>query len=444
MVDPISTGANVADALLRRGVAVVAVTSGPAPVDLPIDATLRTDYAVSLVWDEQNSCALLPTLRSLPFALLSVLIGSEMGILCGDYLAAALGLPGNSVQGSDARRNKWNMQEKVRKMGLRAPRQACAGEWGTVMQFLQQINHSDSVCSCSTEDQTFTAPIVLKPTRSAGSDHIFKVHTLTEARSAFNSILCERNVFGRKNREVVCQEFLEGKEYVVDAVSKNGVHKIIALWEYDKRSVVVEDATGVGPPTVHDFVYFGQASMSGQTKIAKEVVEYTLKVLDALEICHGASHAEIIFTTSGPCLVEVGARPQGCEGTFIPLADACWGYNQVGALVASVIAPEEFDALPMVCGEEKQAGFKVDFVCGRSGKLKQINHLDKISQLASFLRFDLLPALGNRMRVTIDCFTSCGSVSLVHPEREVLMQDVETIREMEKTMWVVEEEAGQA
>lgn len=30
---------------------------------------------------------------------------------------------------------------------------------------------------------------------------------------------------------------IAGKEYVVDQVSKDGVHKIVAIWEYDKRQI---------------------------------------------------------------------------------------------------------------------------------------------------------------------------------------------------------------
>jgi hypothetical protein len=443
VVDPVSTGANVADALLRRGVAVIAVTSGPAPVDLPVDAALRTDYAVSLTWDETSPSALLSTLLSLPYRIQSVLIGSELGIACGDSLSSQLGLPSNGVEGSEARRDKWSMQEKVRKAGLRAPKQACAREWSEVVEFLQQQQSDGSSSTTLGMDEILAHPIVLKPLRSAGSDQIFKVHTVSQASAAFAAIMGRENVFGCKNDAVLVQEFLEGKEYIVDTVSKDGVHKVVALWEYDKRSIIVQEKH---ESKVHDFVYYGQASMSGTTPLARSLVDYTLLVLSALDIRHGAAHCELILAPhggGGPCLVEVGARPQGCEGTFIPVAKRCWGCDQVGALVSSAIAPEEFDALPMICGEELEAGFKVDFVAQTEGKLKRIDHLEEIAQLESFLRFDLLPALGSRMRVTVDCFTSCGSVSLVHRERAALMKDVERVREMEKTMWIVEEEEEQ-
>lgn len=51
-------------------------------------------------------------------------------------------------------------------------------------------------------------------------------------------------------------EYLDGKEYVVDSVSRDGVHRICAIWEYDKRAV-----NGA------NFVYFGMELKSSTGKV---------------------------------------------------------------------------------------------------------------------------------------------------------------------------------
>lgn len=76
--------------------------------------------------------------------------------------------------------------------------------------------------------------MVLKPVRSAGTENVFFVSSLTEARRAFKAILGEANLFGERNDKVLAQEFLQGQEYVVDCVSKGGIHKCVAIWAYDK------------------------------------------------------------------------------------------------------------------------------------------------------------------------------------------------------------------
>ena len=56
------------------------------------------------------------------------------------------------------------------------------------------------------------------------------------------------------------QEYLRGDEYVVDTVSRDGEHKVVALWRYDKRAAN-------GAPVV----YFGMELIAlGQDEIAAE------------------------------------------------------------------------------------------------------------------------------------------------------------------------------
>ena len=81
---------------------------------------------------------------------------------------------------------------------------------------------------------------------------------------------------------------------------------------------------------------------------AQEMIKYADAVLDALEITQGPSHMEVfadskshrghyfpaqvkclfvqvMYTSTGPCLVEVGSRCQGGEGTWITIVEECIG-----------------------------------------------------------------------------------------------------------------------
>ena len=111
-----------------------------------------------------------------------------------------------------------------------------------------------------------------------------------------------------RNDSVLVQEFLSGKEYVIDQVSKDGIHKLCALWEYDKRQV-----NGAA------FVYHGSKLLDPSNSVGQELIAYASNVLDALSISHGPSHMECIFTNTGPCLVEVGSRCQGGNLSFFLL-----------------------------------------------------------------------------------------------------------------------------
>lgn len=93
------------------------------------------------------------------------------------------------------------------------------------------------------------------------------------------------------------QEYLLGTEYIIDHVSCDGVHKTTMLWMYDFQ--IVNESR----------VCVAQQPISSDTFIGKALIEYTRNCLDALRVCNGASHTEVMWTSSGPCLVEVRRVP---------------------------------------------------------------------------------------------------------------------------------------
>ena len=122
---------------------------------------------------------------------------------------------------------------------------------------------------------------MLKPTDSAGSDGVKLCHSMEEAREHFHHLLTVEAVNGGYNTQVLCPEFLRGKEYVVDHVSRDGVHKTMAVWVYDKR-----------PRNGSQFVYFGMWPVDPESDEARVLIPYTRGVLDALGMAHGVSSEE--------------------------------------------------------------------------------------------------------------------------------------------------------
>lgn len=93
------------------------------------------------------------------------------------------------------------------------------------------------------------------------------------------------NGLGSVNEGALVMEYLDGTEYVVDSVSRDGVHRICAIWEYDKRRV-----NGA------NFVYFGMELRSSAAGVAEcEVVKYARSVLDAMGIENGPGHMEVRY-----------------------------------------------------------------------------------------------------------------------------------------------------
>ena len=147
-----------------------------------------------------------------PFELVSVLAGGDRGVDFADALSETLGLMTNGTYIPN-RRDKKIQQELAKAAGLRSVRQAGGTEFHQVEAFLRK--------------EPF--PVVLKPIESSGSDGVKLCYTFEEAKEHFDVIMSSTMVDGGPNTGVLAQEFLRGKEYIVDHVSRNGVHKVCTV-----------------------------------------------------------------------------------------------------------------------------------------------------------------------------------------------------------------------
>ena len=150
---------------------------------------------------------------------------------------------------------------------------------------------------------------------------------------------------------------------MVDQVSKDGVHKIVCIWEYDKRLV-----NGAA------FVYFGMKLCRSDTPKSQELISYASKVLDALGIMQGPSHMEVMYNPhpdpkqgGGPCLVEVGSRCHGGEGTWLPIVNDSIGYSQVSITADVYLNGPLFDQINPIQYPFVKYGMDCDMVSRSSG-----------------------------------------------------------------------------
>lgn len=126
----------------------------------------------------------------------------------------------------------------------------------------------------------------------------------------------------------------------MDSISYHGAHRATCLWRYDKR-----------PTNDAAFVYYGLRLFETPDRAREEALAaYAHACLDALGIRSGFSHAEVMWLEGEdrPCLVEVGARPHGGEGTFVALTEAPIGYNQLSVALDLIEDAGALDALPAI------------------------------------------------------------------------------------------------
>jgi biotin carboxylase len=246
----------------------------------------------------------------------------RVGVELADELSERMGLRTNGTALSEARRNKFVMGETIRAAGIRAVKQLRASTWPEIAAFMDDWRPDPF-------------KVIVKPLDSAGSDDVTLCLNMADVQAAFGNIIGKVNCLGLVNRNLLVQEFLEGQEYVVDMVSRDGVHKVAAIWAYDRR-----------PANGASFVCFGQRLLTAADEHCADLISYMKRVLDALRIRNGPTHGEVKWFKNEPVLVEVGARCHGGDGLWVNMASECFGYNQAEVAMFSYLFPDEFNAIP--------------------------------------------------------------------------------------------------
>ncbi|CAE7241682.1 ddaF [Symbiodinium natans] len=409
LVDPYSTGAMLAPELDLRGYAVIALWTkecGENRGHLPKAAKGFPEKFLAEV-DEQDTLAL--TADALRKAAncsepLALICGGETGVKVADALSEHMGLRGNTTKGGMAnRRDKQVQQDAVKAFGLRSVRSVCGRAWEEVKDFAE----------------TEVLPMIVKPVESAGSDGVKLCHSLAEVEEHFQLLMTSQRKCGAQGAAVLLQEYLKGTEYIVDHVSRDGVHKTTMVWVYDRRP-----ANGAG------FVCFGQQCVLPDSPVAQELIAYTRGCLDALRITDGATHTEVMMTETGPCLVEVNSRCHGAAGSWMPLARAMTGYTQVDACVDAFLSAEAFERLPDVPPPFLASGQVSMLVSYHEGQV-EATQFQKVRELQSVVFLEENLHAGHRVEKTIDVFSLVGMCVLVHSDPVVLASDLDCIRQME-------------
>ena len=157
--------------------------------------TLIVEHNISDPDQDRAIAQTLDAIRSQGAPVLAIIAGAEMGVDLADRLAARFGTRNNGEEKTEARRNKFLMQECIREAGVRAVKQQLCTTEDEVRAFYATL-------FATTETP---AKCVVKPNQSAGSDSIFMCESVEATIEAFNLINGTDNIMGGMNYGALCQ-----------------------------------------------------------------------------------------------------------------------------------------------------------------------------------------------------------------------------------------------
>jgi biotin carboxylase len=403
IVDPLSSGIELAPTFKARGIPAIAVTL--TTEEWPeFGSKMQASDFIAVIPDQPGIADIIRK-----YDPIAIIPGTEEGIALAERLSEIL-TPhlANDPKKSLHRSHKSFMQQALQDAGVPALKTLHTSSLAEAADWIQANGLGDS-------------PLILKPATSSGSEMVFHIEAGTDWKKAFHHILNEPSVVsGNKNETVVIQEQAIGTEYAVGTMSAAGKHYLVHLIKYNKTS-------GGDRKTVYDHVEF----VPYDKNILGDLFEYTQKSLDALGVRWGATHTEIMLTKNGPRLIESSARMIG--GPVVGFARAATGSSQADKLVEIYV---DGDVL------QKEYVFKKTVVpvflkAVNQGTVANIEVFNEASDLSTLLYKYVWIKNGQSVPQTIDYLTAIGIIAL-SGDRDAIFQDYIKIRAIESKLVITE------
>ncbi|MFE9094095.1 ATP-grasp domain-containing protein [Streptomyces sp. NPDC007264] len=139
---------------------------------------------------------------------------------------------------------------------------------------------------------------VVKPVSGAGSAGVARVTAGSDLAGAFDR--AGGSYLGLANPGVLVEEFIEGTQFSVEAVSERGEHEVVAITR--KYS---------DPATFVELGHVSPAELPEERR--REIHACVASVLDALGVTFGVTHTEVVLASAGPRVIETHVRMGGDE-----------------------------------------------------------------------------------------------------------------------------------
>ena len=330
----------------------------------------------------------------------SVNISDEIAMkLCSKYA--------NSPSTSFQRMNKYEMQEAVRKAGLRATMQ-------------HKIPHAWLSQKDIEELKKFHFPVIVKPMEASGSLGVKVCATIEDIQLTLKEVSGKKTPLGSEVLGVVVQELLKGDEYIVDSISLQGNHLNTCVFRYGK--------------TLHHQIpiYRYVDVLNFESKEAKLCSEYIQKSLRAIGLNNGLSHAELFLSPEGACLVEINPRVSGLYGFLNHVARCVFGMNQVDVL-AEIIKDKE--AMLAFISKQFKARCHSRIIIVQNFHPKTLDEFNSKSLLQSLVSYDQHQSFiqaGQEHSGAKVLSDAIAYISLVHSNPKQIEEDSQKIWHWEK------------
>lgn len=223
-----------------------------------------------------------------------ITLASDMPMRTVAKVASSLGLVGISEETAMKATNKILMREALAKNKVPIPEFHKVSNEAEFYESVKNINSKGFRCIVKPADNSGSRGVDLL--ENYDHDTLAKVYEYSKKYS--------------RSGDIIVEEYMEGQEVSVETLSENGNCHVLQI----------TDKITTGSPY---FVEMGHSQPSQLSeKIQKEIINVAIAANRAIGITNGPSHTEIMVTSTGAKVVEIGARLGGDNITthLVPLS----------------------------------------------------------------------------------------------------------------------------
>lgn len=284
------------------------------------------------------------------------------------YIAEQLGLNGIGTEKAELFTNKSKMREFCESIGFSSPEYLVARSLEEAEAFLTQLD----------------TPIVIKPLDSQASRGVKIINGIDELRENFNSTLsCSRN-----DAAVLCERYVNGREFTVDGYFINGVHHTLAISKkhhYKHNKSIASELFFATDDEQYDY-----------DLLRKE----NDRLMNASGIPFGLTHCEYKIENGKYFLIEMAARG---GGTYISslIVPSLSGVDNYEILIKQALGEE----IPQVVdskGDYENMILKfldpLAFTTEQNKVIKAIKGIEEVKKIPGIIHFELELSPGDHIQ----------------------------------------------
>ena len=314
------------------------------------------------------------------------------------YVSEKMGLRGIGYETALKFTDKYEMRKAAKEAGVGCPQFTKVFSLEEVIDFAGKIGY----------------PLMIKPTDSSGSRGVTKINNIEELAANFElSKKCS------STGAVIVEEFITGKEYLVDGFAMN--NKYINLDVGEKEYFDVPDIF------VSKMCIFSSAAKE-PNRIEKMVLEANKKVVSSIGLEFGITHAEYLYCEKDDkvYLVEVAARG---GGVFLSshITPSATGFNTNKALIEYVVDGKNVDIEEIELDKKVSAWMCFSFPEGHITNIEGVEETKKIAGVYMVDMDDLF--IGKHVKKLCDDSGKYGPVLILSNDKTGCYEIMEKIRE---------------